>query len=83
VRAGRDRAGPRLGDLVEDAALVGGVALDGLDQVGNQVMAALELDVDVRKRLLDPLPECDQPVVGEREEDHDDDDDRQHDEPAE
>ena len=44
-----------------------GVALHGLDQIGDQVVALLELDVDVGERLVDPLPHRNEAVV-----DHDD-----------
>ena len=51
------------------------IALHGLDQVRDQVVALLELHVDVGKGLADALAERDQPVIGtEGEEDEDDDD---------
>ena len=46
------QAGPGLGDLLEDLLLVGGVPLDRVDQVGDQVGAPGELDVDAAQRLL-------------------------------
>ena len=39
------------------------VTLDGLDQVGDEVVALLELHVDVGKGLTDPLPQGDEAVV--------------------
>ena len=45
-------AGAGLGDLLEDALLVRGVPLDRLDEVGDQVGAPGELDVDPAERLL-------------------------------
>src|SRR5437762_9809544 len=66
TRIGRLRGhggAPRAHDRVERAALVGGVALDRLDQVRDQVRAALELHVDVRPRLLGSLAEPDELVV--------------------
>src|SRR5437660_319298 len=56
-------------DLVERAALVGRVAPNGLDQVGHQIGAALELDVDVRPRFLGPLAQPDELVVGQDDRD--------------
>ena len=64
---------------VERLALVGGVALDGLDEVGDQVEAALELNVDLRPGVLDLVAPADQAVVGgdevDRQQDHDGDHD--------
>ena len=40
-----------------------GVALDGLDQVGNQVMAALQLHVDLRPRVFHLVAPSDELVV--------------------
>ena len=71
---------PRLRDLVERPALVGGVALDRLHEVRDQVVAAPELDVDLRPGVLRSVPQPDEPVVddhaGERHEheEHDEDD---------
>ena len=59
------------------ALLVLGVALDRLDQIRDEVVAALELDVDLRPGVLDPVPQLDQTVVGgqhvQADEDHEDD----------
>jgi hypothetical protein len=49
--------------LVEDGTLVSGIAADGLDEVRDQVGAALELDFDVRPTRLDLVAQPDQPVV--------------------
>src|SRR5713101_843956 len=64
-------------DLVERGPLVRGVALDGLDQVGNQVRPALELDVDVRPRLLGPLAQADELVVRDDNGDDETDEDEE------
>ena len=61
------------------AAFVRGVALHRLDQVRNQVVALLELHVDVGKGLADALAERDQPVVGRKCEKHEDDEDAEND----
>jgi len=61
---------------------VAGVTLDGLDEVGHEVGAALELHVDVRPRLLGALAQRDEPVV-RRDERHDDPrEDEEKDDPA-
>src|SRR4030095_3325077 len=55
--------------LIERAAFVRGVALHGLDQIGNQVVALLELHVDIGKGLADALTERNQSIIrAEREE---------------
>src|SRR6201999_4205865 len=77
----RDRGGARLDDVVERAALMRRIALHRLDQVRNQIVALLELHVDIGKRLVDALAQRNQAVVGaEGEDDEDDDDDE--DDPA-
>src|SRR6266849_6299713 len=57
-------------NLVERAPLVRGIAPHGFDQIGHQIGAALELDVDVRPRFLGPLAQPDELVV--RHDDRDD-----------
>ena len=58
---------------------MGRVALDRLDQVRHQVVAALELDVDPGPRLVDAVARtdhrvaCEQPVEAEQHHDPDDD----------
>ncbi len=52
IRRG-DRAGPGLDDLGERVALELHITLDRFDQVGNQVMAAFELDVDLAPGIID------------------------------
>ena len=70
----------RLGDRLEGAALVLGVALDGLDEVLDEVPAPLELHLDLGPRVVDAVPERDEPVVerdqadDEQPDDHEDDD---------
>ena len=78
-RSGRSRPGPARpapcaliarcgpGDRFERAPLVRGVALDRLDQVGDEVVAALELHVDLRPGVVDLVPEPDQAVVRPQE----------------
>ncbi len=53
-----------------------GIALHRFDQIGDQVLALLELDVDVGERLVGALIERDQLVVGadDDEQHHGDDD---------
>ena len=51
------------------------VALDRVDQVGDQVVPALELDFDLRPGFLGPVPRRDEPVVGEDQPEHDENDD--------
>ncbi len=73
---GVDGRGPGLGHALENAALVLGVALDGLDQVGNEVVAAAELDVDLGPGVVAAVPQGDQTVVhadGHEGDGHDDD----------
>src|ERR1700716_3541883 len=70
----RHRAVAGLYHVVERAALVRGVALHGLDQVRNQVVALLELHVDVGKGLADALAERDQTVIRAEREQHENND---------
>ena len=53
----------RLDDGGQRLALVLEVALRGLDEVGNEVVAAAELHVDLRERVLEPVLENDKSVV--------------------
>jgi hypothetical protein len=62
-RLRRGHGGARLADVVEDLLLVGRVALDRLDQVGDQVGAALELHVDLAPGVLVAVLERDDAVV--------------------
>lgn len=50
-------------DSVEGFLLVRGVALDRLDQVGNEVVAALQLRVDVLPRVVDAVAQRDEVIV--------------------
>src|SRR5258706_6065463 len=77
--ARRHSGGPGVGDRLEGAALVAHVALHRVDQVGDQVVAALELDVDLRPGFLRPVAGADQAVVREGQPQPDDDDDRDND----
>src|SRR4029078_13401965 len=57
-------------DLVLECA----VALEGVQEVRDQVVAALELDLDLRERLVDSQALLDEAVVGQDQEpDHDHD----------
>jgi hypothetical protein len=58
------------------AGFVRGVALDRLDEVGQQVGTTLELHGDVAPRLIHPHIEPNQPVVGRPQVDTDDGDER-------
>jgi hypothetical protein len=54
---------------------VRGVALHGLDQIRNQVVALLELHVNVGKGLSDALTERNQPIIrADREENENNED---------
>src|SRR3972149_6205483 len=64
------RGGARVRDLLEQLALVGGVAADGLHQVRDQVVAAAELDVDLRPAVVDPVAERDEPVEDQDADEH-------------
>src|SRR5262249_19029803 len=52
---------------VERLPLVADVALDGFDQVRNQVVAAFELDVDLGESVLEAVRGDHQPVVDAQE----------------
>jgi hypothetical protein len=59
---------------------VRGVALDGLDEIRDEVPASLQLDVDVGPGFLHALTQRDEPVVhGDEEEREDHEDDDEHD----
>ena len=62
LRAASPRCGPAT-TLLEGARLVGGVALHRLDEVRDEVVPALELHVDLRPRVVDPVPQPDEAVV--------------------
>ena len=65
----------RLGDGLERAALVGGVALDRLDEVRDQVAAPLELHLDLGPRVVDAVALLDEAVVQRDHVDHEQHDD--------
>src|SRR6185295_11514081 len=69
----------RLDHRFERLALVLQVALRRLHQVGDQVVAALELHVDLRERVLVPVAQRDQPVVDADRPDCESDDDAEYD----
>ena len=51
------------------------VALHRLHEVGDEVIAAAELDVDLRPRVLDAVPQADELVVERDDDDPQQDDD--------
>jgi hypothetical protein len=55
---GGHRFGARIGHGLEDIPLVRGVALDRLDEILDQIVAALELDVDSAPCLVDHVSRC-------------------------
>src|SRR4051812_7399805 len=61
-RAGRHGRVAGCDHRLEGLALVGGVALDGLDQVRDEVVAPLELHVDLRPGVLHLVPQLDEAV---------------------
>ena len=69
----------RLRDLLEDAALVSGVAAHRLDEVRDEVATPLELDVDVRPARVGFVTEPDEPVVADDGEDDEERDDAEQD----
>jgi hypothetical protein len=75
----RHRSAPRLDHVVEGATLMRGVALHRLDQVRDQIVALLELHVDIGKRLVDALAQRDEAIVGGKRKKHEDDDDAEND----
>jgi len=75
----RHRGVAGLDHRLERAALMGRVAFHGLDQVGDEIVALLELHIDVREGLVDPLPQRYQAVVDRDGEQHDDDNDAEYD----
>src|SRR5664279_1678670 len=58
---------------------MGGIALHRLHQIGDQVVALLELHVDVGEGLVGPLPHSDEAVVDTDGPDHDYDNDAEND----
>ena len=53
----------RVRDGLEGLTLVRRVALDRLDEVRDEVPAPLELDLDLRPRVVDAVPQPDEVVV--------------------
>ena len=74
------RPGAGLRHGLERLALVSRVALHGLDEVGDQVPAPLELDLDLRPRVVDSVPLLDEAVVEQNEEQPDEQNDPEKDE---
>ncbi len=52
-RVGVEQAGTGFGDLVDDGGFLFGVGLDGGDQIGDQIGAALQVGVDLRPIRID------------------------------
>jgi len=71
--------GARLARLLEHRLLVRRIALHGLDQVGDQVVASLELHVDAAPRLVDPIAAADHAVADEDVDQPREDDQRDYD----
>ena len=71
--------GAQLRHLLEQRPLVGGVALHRRDEVGDEVGAALQLDVDAAPAFGRHLPGPDQAVVEDDGNDRDRGDDQKHD----
>src|SRR5207237_5120466 len=74
--------GAGVGDRLQGAPLVAHVAGDGVHEVGDQVMPALQLDVDLGPRLLGPVSGRDEAVVGEDQPEDDQNDGAEKDSPA-
>ena len=55
------------------------IALHGLDQVRDQVVALLELHVDIGEGLVDALAQRHQPVIGTEGKENEDDNDAEND----
>ena len=70
----RDGGGAGVRDVGQDLLLEAHVALDGVHEVRDQVVAALQLDFDLGERLVDAQSLLDQAVV-DPDHDHDQDDD--------
>jgi hypothetical protein len=76
------RSGASLRDVLERLTFVGGVALDGLDEVRDQVPPPLQLDLDLRPGVVDAVPQPDEAVVQDDQGDRDQrDQDEQQDHP--
>src|SRR4029078_13231276 len=71
------RGGACLSDLLEGPRLVRGIALDGPDQVGYEIVPALELDVDPAPGLVALVPHPDDAVAEEDVEERSEDDERE------
>jgi hypothetical protein len=84
VLRGSGHTGTGRGDLLEDALLVLGVALDRVDEIGDQVGTTGQLDVDPAQRLIDAdvlraeLVEADHEERDQHDDDGQDDQDDQH-----
>src|SRR5262249_41215332 len=70
----RDRSVTRLHHGFQRAALMTGIALHRLDEVGDEGVGVCCLDVDVGEGLIDPLAHGDEPVVDRDDPQHEHDD---------
>ena len=62
-RAGAAHPGARLGDGGEDLLLLLGEALDGLDEIGNEIVPSFQLNVDVSPGVSGPVSQGNEIVV--------------------
>ena len=67
--------GARGGDIREGLALVRRIAFHRLDEIGDEVHAELELDIDVREGLIAAIAQSNNAIVHRDEEERDDDGD--------
>ena len=63
LRAGGDGRGAGVRDVGQDLLLELHVALDRVHEVRDQVVAPLELDLDLGEGFVDPEPSLDQAVL--------------------
>jgi len=70
----------RVDDGFESALFVGGITLHGFDEIGDEIVAALELHIDVRPGVVASDLQPDQAVVHRDGEDHQENEDSQNDE---
>ena len=83
LRAGGDRIGAGVRDIGEDLLLELHVALDRVHEVRDEVVATLELDLDLGEGFVDPEPPLNEAVVDPDHEDDDQDDDDDEDDQSE
>jgi len=71
-----DGGGSGIRDVGQDLLFEAHVALDGVDEIRDQVVPPLQLDLDLGEGLVDPEALLDQAVVDPDHDDDQDDDDR-------